>query len=191
MLVLTIISLSNFDGGILFFLRTNVLTFFLNCVIIFVSMGVDGMFRDIFSIVLEMLFSIFIIIFGYYIWDGFDQTDYETAKYFDNIKDVEIVYESNIDNGYEGNNMVVSVHNISDKNNKKDIILKLNRDSQVNNLKINNVSKNLNEIFINSDDFYNYYLIENAKLDGYETKIYFVDVESDKFIYDYEFITEV
>lgn len=154
-------------------------------------MGVDGMFKDIFSIILEMIFSIFIIFFGYYIWDGFDQSDYKIAQYYDNTKEVQLVYESNIDNGYVGNEIVLSVHNISDKNNNKDVIFKLKKDIDIKNISINNILYNLNDIYINNDEFYNYYLIEDAKLNGYETRVYFIDIESDEFIYDYEFITEV
>lgn len=147
--------------------------------------------NEIFYIISEILFAIFIIIFGYYIWDGFDQTDYNIAKYYDNTKEVDLVYESNMDNGYVGNNIVLSIHNISDKLNNKEIIFKLNKNSDLNNIMINDTIYSLSDNYINSDDNYNYYLIENINLKGYETKVYFIDLNYDSNIYDYEFITEL
>ena len=147
--------------------------------------------NEVFYIISEIFFAIFIIIFGYYIWSGFDQTDYKIAKYYDKTKEVDLVYESNMDNGYIGNNIVVSVHNISDKINDKDIIFKLNKNSELTSIKINETIYNLNDIYIDNDENYNYYLIENAKLKGYETRVYFIDLVTDNYIYDYEFLTEL
>ena len=148
------------------------------------------MFKEIFSIIFEILFSIFIIIIGYFIWDNFDQTDYKTAQYYDNIKDVDLIYESDADNNIEGNNVVVSIHNISDELNNKNVILKINKESNFSYIKINNSYYNLNEIFMSNDDLYNYYLIENVDLDGYETKVYYIDMIDNSFT-DYEFVTEL
>lgn len=154
-----------------------------------------NLYRELFYLLTEISFSIFIIIFGYYIWDNFDQTDYNIAKYYDNTKEVELVYESSIDNGLINNNTVVSIHNISDKLNSKDVILKINKNNSLDNLKIgiNDDNYNLSDLFINNDDLYNYYLIENANLSGYETRVYFIDFISDNNILlnDYEFITEL
>ena len=146
--------------------------------------------NEIFYIISEILFAIFIIIVGYFIWDGFDQTDYNIAKYYDNTREVDLIYESNFDNGYEGDNIVVSVHNISDKLNNKDIIFKLNKNSNLNNIKINESFYSLNDNYISSDDNYNYYLIENINLKGYETKVYFIDLNNNN-VFDYEFITDL
>ena len=146
--------------------------------------------NEIFYIISEILFAIFIIIFGYYIWYGFDQTDYNIAKYYDNTKEVDLVYDSNVDNGYIGNNIVLSIHNISDKLNNKEVIFKLNKNNNLNNIMINESIYSLKDNFINSDDSYNYYLIENINLEGYETKVYFIDLNENN-IYDYEFITEL
>ena len=126
-------------------------------------------------------------IFGFY----FDQTDYKIAKYYDNTKEVDLVYESNSDNGYVGNNIVVSIHNISDKLNDKEVIFKLNKNIDTDSIKINEINYNLKDIYLNSDEIYNYYLIEKVSLQGYETKVYFIDINDDKNIYDYEFITEL
>lgn len=151
--------------------------------------------KEILYLISEICFSILIIIFGYYIWDNFDQTNYNIAKYYDNIKEVQLVFESNVDKGFKNNNSVVSIHNVSDKINNKDIILKINKENYLNNVKldINTINYNLNELFINSDEVYNYYLIENINLNGYETKTYFIDfiIENNILLNDYEFITEL
>lgn len=146
---------------------------------------------EIFYIITEIFFAIFIILFGSYIWDGFDQTDYKIAKYYDKTREVDLIYESNMDNGYVGNNIVVSVHNISDKINNKEVIFKLNKTINLNSIKINQSVYNLNDIFMVNDENYNYYLIENANLEGYETRVYFIDLLSEDTLYDYQFITEL
>ena len=154
-----------------------------------------NMFKEVCYLITEIVFAIFIIIFGYFIWDNFDQTDYNTAKYYDNTKEVDLVYESNIDNGIINNNTVVSIHNISNKLNNKDVILKINKDNNLDNLKIdvNKEEKSLNDLYISNDDVYNYYLIENTNLKGYETKVYFIDfkLSNNNLLNDYEFITEI
>ena len=146
--------------------------------------------NEIFYILSEIIFCIIIIIFSYYIWDNFDLTQYNIAKYYDNTKEVEIVYESDADKGYLGNNVVLSVHNISNKLNNKNVIFKLSKNIILNDIMINNKLYNLNDIYISDDEFYNYFLIENINLDSYETKVYFIDL-IDNNIYDYEFITEI
>ena len=154
-----------------------------------------NIYKEMFYLMCEIFFSVLIIIFGYFIWNNFDQTNYNIAKYYDDIKEVQIDFESNIDNGIKNNNSIVSIHNVSDKLNNKDIILKINKDNNLNNIKIliNTINYNLNDLFIKNDDIYNYYLIENAKLSGYETKTYFIDfiLENNLLLDDYEFITEL
>lgn len=94
---------------ILFFCERTFLTNSLKYAIIYVSMGVDGMYKnELIYIISEILFSIFIIVFGYIIWSGFDQTDYNIAKHYDNTREVDLVYESNHDKGYVGNNVVIT-----------------------------------------------------------------------------------
>jgi len=44
--------------------------------------------KDLFYIILEMSLAIFLIIFGYAIWDNFDLQQYKTAKYNDAINQV-------------------------------------------------------------------------------------------------------
>lgn len=147
--------------------------------------------NELFYIISEILFAIFIIVFGYYIWSGFDQTDYNIAKHYDNTREVDLVYESNHDKGYVGNNVIVSVHNISDKLNNKEIIFKLNKNVNLDTIKINESVYSLKDIYINNDENYNYYLIEDADLYGYETRVYFIDLLTDNDLYDYQFITEL
>jgi len=172
-------------------MRTYVLTTLVKYVIIYVSMGVDWIdMKDIFIYISEILLSLFLIIFSYYVWSGIDQTDYNTAKYYDNIKEVQLVYDSAIDNNNVGNNIVLSIHNISNKKNNKDILFKINKNVILDNVIINSNNYNLSDIYYKEDEIYNYYLIEKAQLNGYETRVYFVDLISDNSIYDYEFITE-
>ena len=152
-------------------------------------------YKELFYILAEIFFSIFIILFGYVIWDNFDQTQYITAKYYDNTNEVQITFESNIDKGYKNNNSIVSIHNVSDKDNSKNVILKINKENNLNKvgLDINKNNYNLQDLFLEEDEIYNYYLIEKAKLVGYETKVYFIDfiLEDNNLLCDYEFITEL
>ena len=154
-----------------------------------------NIYKEIFYLISEICLSILIIIFGYLIWDNFDQTNYNTAKYYDNTNEVQIAFESNIDKDIKNNNSIVSIHNVSDKINNKDLILKISKENNLNNiiLNINTINHNLHDLYIKSDSVYNYYLIENTNLKGYETKIYFIDfiLEKNVLISDYEFITEL
>ena len=160
-------------------------------------MGVRNMniYKETIYLLSQICFSILIIVFSYYLWSNFDQTSYNIAKYYDNTKEVQITFESNVDKGYQNNNSIVSVHNVSDKLNNKDIILKINKENNLNNIKldINTINYNLNDLFITSDDIYNYYLIENIDLNGYETKTYFIDfiLDNNIILNDYEFLTEL
>ena len=155
-------------------------------------MGVDGMLKkELFYIISEMFLVICVMFLSYKLWDNFDQTDYSIAKYYDNTKEVDLVYESNNENGLVGNNIVVSVHNISDKKNNKDIIFKLNKNIALENIKINEQIYNLKDIYIEEDQDYNYFLIDNINLKGYETRVYFIDLISEDNLYDYQFITEL
>lgn len=147
--------------------------------------------KYIFSLIFEIILCSIIIFITYILWDNFDQTNYNIAKYYDNTKEVDLIYESNIDNGYSGNNVVLSLHNISDKNNDKDIIFKINKDTYIEYLKVNEVDYYLCDKLINEDKTYKYYLIDNVKLEGYETKIYYVNLITNNNIYDYQFVTEL
>ena len=69
--------------------------------------GKMNFYKELFYILFEMFFSIFIIIFGYFIWDNFDTTELNIAKYNDATKAIDLVYESNIDKGIPNNNSII------------------------------------------------------------------------------------
>ena len=145
--------------------------------------------RQILGILFEIMFCIIIIVLGYYVWDNIDQTDYNVAKYYDNTKDVDLIYESDADNGVLGSNVVVSIHNISDEFNNKNLVLKLDKNYSYTYIIINNTYYDLTDLYMSSDELYNYYLIENIDFEGYETKVYFIDMNDCNS--EYEFLTEL
>ena len=55
-------------------------------------------YRELIFLVLEICFSIFVIIFGYNLWNNFDNSNYEIAKYYasnkviDNTNSNTIIY---------------------------------------------------------------------------------------------------
>lgn len=147
-----------------------------------------NIFRESFFLIIEIIFSIFIILYGYYIWDNFDQSSYNIAKYYDNTKEVQIAYDINLDS-----NSVVSIHNVSDKLNNKEIYLKINKENKLEDvvLDINQRHYKLDDLYIVEDDLYNYYLIDNASLSGYETRVYFIDFFENKNLVDFDFVVEI
>lgn len=158
-------------------------------------MGVENMniYKEISYLLCEILFAFLIIIFGYYVWDSFDTSLYNTAKNYDNLKEVQIVYQSNYYEEDKINNTILSLHNVSNKKNNKDIVLKINKSNNLNNVKIyiNSLEYNLDSLFLFNENEYNYYVIENVEFDGYETKTYYLEFKDVILLKDYEFLTEL
>lgn len=149
-----------------------------------------------------MCFAIFIIIFGYAIWNNFDQTNYNTAKYYDNTKEVEIYIEDSknyitlLNNELNSESTKFYLHNISDKNNNTNLLFKTDKNTNIKNnitLKINNNYYFLKELECIEDDNYCYYKINDINLKGYETKEYDFKIilnNIDKNI-NYELVTNI
>ena len=153
--------------------------------IMYISMGVDNMenIKEFFDIIFEMCIAIFIIIFGYAIWDNFDLNNYKTAILNDNTKNIEILNENN----------TLYVHNISKNNNETKLMIKVDKNVLINTeefiLEINNETYNLKELDCGSDEKYNYYDLYNIDFNSYETKNYNYNIiKSDKDLIEYEFI---
>ena len=64
-------------------------------------------YKEFFKLTFEIIFAIYIIFFGYIIWDNFDLSNYETAKYYDNIKEVELVINGDFNDYTHKNNIVL------------------------------------------------------------------------------------
>lgn len=135
---------------------------------------------------LEIALAVFIIIFGYAIWDNFDLTDYNTAKYYDNIEYYEIYLEDSKDNISlltEENNVEYTklyLHNVSEKNNDTLLTFKIDKENiiLINNaiIKIENNYYDINKLDYKEDENYYYFIIEDVDFNGYETKEYNVKV---------------
>lgn len=139
--------------------------------------------KEIFYIMVELCIAIFIIIFGYAIWDNFDLSNYEQALINDNTKGVEILTEDNI----------LFVHNIASTKNKTKLMIKVDKNVLINTekfiLEINDKTYNLKELDCGSDEKYNYYDLYNIDFNSYETKNYNYNIiKSDKDLIEYEFI---
>lgn len=161
-------------------------------------------YKEFFLITIEISFAIFLIIFGYAIWDNFDQTEYITAKYYDNIKDFEIYIENN--NSYvalknDENNIEYTklfLHNISDKDNITKLSFKINKDNYLKNnttINIDNQYYELKKLDYFEDEYFYYYIIEDIKFKGYETKTYNIKILLDNYDYyhniNYEFVVNI
>lgn len=163
-------------------------------------------YKEFFLVTLEIAFAIFIIIFGYAIWDNFDQTDYNIAKYYDDIEYYEIYLEDSEDNVSllaEENNREYTklyLHNINDKNNNTLLTFKIYKENitLINNaiIKIENEYYDINKLNYKEDENYYYFIIKDIDFSGYETKEYNVKIllkeqlENNTINYlDYEFVT--
>lgn len=159
--------------------------------------------KEFFLIMLEMAFAIFIIIFGYAIWDNFDLTNYNTAKYYDDAKDIEMYLEddknyiSSLNNEDNSEYAKLYLHNISNENNTKKLFFKISKDNIYMKenavLNINNNYFELNNLeYIEEDYFYNF-IIDDINLDSYETKKLYIKIllkeEVIKENINYEFTT--
>lgn len=140
--------------------------------------------KEAIYITLEISVAIFIIIFGYAIWDNFDLSTHEIAKTNNSTNEVEILTEEN--NLY--------VHNIGKTNNNVKLMIKIDKNVLSNTknmiLELDNKQYNLKELNCGSDEYYNYYDLYYIDFKSYETKNYEFNIikDSDTLI-EYEFIT--
>ena len=135
--------------------------------------------REIAYLIFEIIFCIFFIIYGYYIWNNFDASSYLIAKSYDNKK--EIMVDINDNEGIVLSNdeeivkpNILYLHNISSKNSVSKLIIKIEKDNILfkNNtiLKINDKYYDLEELDYNADNNYIYIILDEYPLAGYETK---------------------
>lgn len=162
-------------------------------------------YKEFFLITFEIAFAIFMIIFGYTIWDNFDKSKYNTAKYYDNIEYYDIYLEdtnNNISLLTEENNTEYAklyLHNISDKNNNTLLTFKINKENKnlINNtiIKIEDKYYEINKLNYKEDEIYYYFILEYISFNSYETKEYDIKVLLKEEQYninnyiDYEFVT--
>lgn len=164
-------------------------------------------YKEFFLTTLEICIAIFLIIFGYEVWDNFDQTEYNTAKYYDNINEFEIYMEdtqnyiSFIENEKNIESTKLYLHNISKNKNITKLILKTYKnDNYIKNnvtIKINDKYYELKKLTCIEDDIFCYLIIDNIEFKGYETKEYDVkilfnnnyDLKNENI--NYEFIAQV
>ena len=147
-------------------------------------------YKELMIILCEMMLSIFIAIFGYVLWNNFDSKKYMETINYDNTYEVEVAYEDNC----------LMVHNVSRKDNNKDLMFKVNRfDSNLKNddiiLLIDGKEYDLSNLDYTVDDLYIYYIIDNISFNEYETKVYDAKVLSKSYdvidSLNYEFVTEI
>ncbi len=147
-------------------------------------------YKELMIILCEMMLSIFIAIFGYVLWNNFDNKKYMETINYDNTYEVEVAYE----------NDCLMVHNVSRRDNNKDLMFKVNRfDSNLKNddiiLLIDGKEYDLSNLDYTVDDLYIYYIIDNISFNEYETKVYDVKVMSKSYdvidSLNYEFVTEI
>lgn len=157
-------------------------------------MGVENMsfYKEFFLITLEVCFAIFITIFGYFIWDTFDQTSYEEAKFYSKTKEVLI------DIDYKVTDSILYLHNISGDDNNKTLLFKTNKDNILENnaiIYIDNNLYDLSNLNYTEDEFFRYYEIDNIAFKGYETKKYSFNILIKNDIknnyLNYDFITNI
>lgn len=162
-------------------------------------------YREFLLITLEMCFAIFIAIFGYVIWDNFDQTEYEEAKYYENIKEFQLYMEDNdsyitlIDDEEKSKPTKLYLHNISDKDDNIKLSFKINKEDtylKTNTIiKINNNYYDISKSECLEDETYCYFIIESIDFKGYETKEFDVKIllknNSTNEQINYEFITTI
>lgn len=141
-----------------------------------------GFYKEFLLIVFEMCISIFVVVFGYAIWDNFDLNNYNVANTNDKIKFVEQLEENN----------VLYLHNVSKNENRIDLTFKVDK-NQFNKkdniiLNFNNKEYNLESLSYVEDNDYYYFDIDSINFTSYETKEYNFNVINDDLL-DYEFIT--
>lgn len=150
-------------------------------------------YKDFLLTILEMIFAIFIIIFGYMVWDTFDQTNYEQAKLYSKTKEVLI------DVDYKDTYSILYLHNISGEDNNKTLSFKINKDNEYikNNaiLYIDNNFYELSNLNYTEDEYFRYYNVDNINFKGYETKEYNFKIllkeEINNNYLNYEFVTNL
>ena len=139
--------------------------------------------REYILIILEMSIAIFLIIFGYAIWNNYDLTKHNIAIESDNTKKVEILNE----------NSTLYVHNVSKKDNNIKLMIKVDKNILFNTekfiLEINNETYNLKELDYGCDEKYNYYDLYRINFNKYETKNYTFNINSSNDLTEYEFVT--
>lgn len=150
-------------------------------------------YKDFLLTILEMIFAIFIIIFGYMVWDTFDQTNYEQAKLYSKTKEVLI------DVDYKDTYSILYLHNISGEDNNKTLSFKINKDNEYikNNaiLYIDNNFYEFSNLNYTEDEYFRYYNVDNINFKGYETKEYNFKIllkeEINNNYLNYEFVTNL
>lgn len=139
-------------------------------------------YRELVKITVEIWMAIFIIIFGYAIWDNFNVTDYNMAKLNDKTREVLISDDNNI----------LSLHNVGKVDNDFKLFLKINKNNYSNNIDFiyDNKSINLDDFLIDEDSKYYYFNVDYIKFIPYETKEFSYKLLSNDVI-DYEFVNTI
>lgn len=137
---------------------------------------------ELVKITVEIWMAIFIIIFGYAIWDNFNVTDYNMAKLNDKTREVLISDDNNI----------LSLHNVGKVDNDFKLFLKINKNNYSNNIDFiyDNKSINLDDFLIDEDSEYYYFNVDDIKSIPYETKEFSYKLLSNDVI-DYEFVNTI
>lgn len=163
-------------------------------------------YKEFILLTAEISLAIFVAIFGYSVWDNFDQTNYNIAKHYDETRDFEIYIEDTkehitlLDRENEINYSNLYLHNISNEDNKTLLTIKIDKKNKLFKdnilIKINETYYDVNKLDYKENGCYYYYIIDNIKFKGYETKKYNVklllktDINNNINEYlNYEFVT--
>lgn len=142
-------------------------------------------YRECVKLTLEIGIAIYIIIFGYAVWNNFDQTSYRIAQINENTREVEVYTESK----------KLILHNISKNKNKTKLILRVDKKEfdkiSKSELTIDDTKYNLKDLECKQNDKYYFVEMQNIIFDKHETLIYNYYINNtDNILLDYEFIIE-
>ena len=135
--------------------------------------------REITYLIFEILFCIFFIIFGYYIWSNFDISNLLIAKSYNDktiiqldVLDAEEIVLSSDEDKVKPSKLYL--HNISKKEGVSKLIIKIDKNNVLFKentiLKINEKYYNLEDLKYETNDEYIYVFLDQYTFDGYETK---------------------
>ena len=142
-------------------------------------------YKEFLKYTLEICMSIFIIMFGYTLWNNFDNTNYMIAKSNSNLNEVQVYLDEN----------KLYLHNISKNKNKNKLCIKIDKEDNTfidsTKIIIDDKVYNLSDYKTIEDEYYKYIILNNLDFNSYETKEYNVAIDTRITNYNYEFTTTI
>ena len=142
-------------------------------------------YKEFLKYTLEICMSIFIIMFGYTLWNNFDNTNYMIAKSNSNLNEVQVYLDEN----------KLYLNKISKNKNKKKLCIKIDKEDNTfidsTKIIIDDKVYNLTDYKTIEDEYYKYIILNNLDFNSYETKEYNVAIDTKITNYNYEFTTTI